>query len=129
MAILHLRPLIAAALLFSAGTAKAWTDAGLTPGVTRVRAVHLSEIVVAANAKLVSCGLSPAGAQAIGTVIRAADVNATRTSVNTLYLSFAQPVPQYTDGAMVADRARIRAVYISELRAAVDAAASWPCPP
>jgi hypothetical protein len=103
----------------------AFTDSTLTPGLTTIKRVHITELRDRIDAVRVAAGLAvytwtdptlSAGA----TIVRAQHVAALRTALAQAYTARSLTPPSYTDPALGAG-ATIRAVHIAELRAAVTA--------
>ena len=100
--------------------AGAWTDDPLTTA-TLIRAVHITELRDAINAKRAVCGKSafswtdPTLTPGV-TPIRKIHIDEMRTAVSQLYVN--NP-PTFTDPVLIAGTTPIRAIHIIELRNAV----------
>jgi hypothetical protein len=112
-------------------TPYAWTDPGLTAGQTPVKAIHITDLRSAINAKQTACSLPTTtwleAVTAGVTPIKKQHVDELRTAVNDLMTkvaaskSLTATLPTYTDPTLVVNKTPVRAAHIQELRAAVDA--------
>jgi hypothetical protein len=105
--------------------AGAFTDETLTPGVTAVRAAHLAELRTRIDAqrvrfKLQAFGWTDPSLSVGSTPIRSAHISELRRALADAYSAAGRPAPQYTD-ADITSGTLVRAVHITELRAAVRA--------
>jgi hypothetical protein len=102
-----------------------FTDSPLTPGVTVIRAVHLTELRNRIDAQRQRCGLalfswtdSPPTAGM--TLIKAVHISEMRTALNDAYTAcHISPLPTYTDSSIVVNSTVVKASHITELRNAV----------
>ncbi len=116
----------------AASSARAWSDDPLQPGKTPVRASHVAELRAHIDAKRRTCSLKPhtwTTAAAAGQPIGADAFNELRGAANQLLSDLGQPPATWTPPPALDANSTIRAVYLSELRAAVDRASGAPCPP
>jgi hypothetical protein len=103
----------------------AFTDSPLTPGVTTIRAVHLTELRNRIDAQRQRCGLSSfswtdSPVTSAVTLIRAVHINEMRTALNDAYTAcHISPLPTYTDNSIIANSTVVKASHITELRNAV----------
>jgi glucose/arabinose dehydrogenase len=103
----------------------AFTDETLTPGVTPVRAVHFAELRTRIDAQRVRFKLqafrwTDPSLSAGSTPIRTAHVLELRRALAEAYSAAGRALPQYTD-TDITSGSLVRAVHITELRAAVRA--------
>lgn len=102
-----------------------FTDTPLVPGVTPIRAIHITELRTRVNLVRAAKGLGAFSftdpTLTIGTtVVKAVHVIQLRTALAQAYLAAALPPPTYTNSdATLAGGSVVKAVDISELRAAV----------
>jgi hypothetical protein len=101
----------------------AFTDDPLTPAVTLVRAIHVTELRARIDAVLELYGL-PAftytnAAIAAGATVQAVDIAELRTALDAAYTAAGRGAPVYTDPALVTQSTTIKAVHVAELRSAV----------
>jgi len=104
-----------------------FTDDPLQPGVTRVKAVHITELRQRIDAVRVQQGLAAYGwtdtvILAGVTRIKAVHVAELRAAVAEVYTAAARAAPIYTDPVITAATTVARAVHLAEVRAAV---AAW----
>jgi hypothetical protein len=103
----------------------AFTDSPLTPGVTTIRAVHLTELRNRIDAQRQRCHLSgfswtDSPAMSGMTLIRAVHIREMRTALNDAYNACrVYPLPTYTDDPIIPNSTVVKASHITELRNAV----------
>ncbi len=103
----------------------ALTDETLTPGVTPVRAIHISELRTRIDAQRIRFNLQPFAWTdelliARSTPVRAVHILELRAALSGAYLAAKRTEPAYSD-ASLAPGVPVRAVHIAELRSAVRA--------
>lgn len=102
----------------------AFTDDGVSPGVTVIKAVHLTELRTRVNEVRARYGLAPYPfAQPVTagvTVVRTEQVTELRTALAQAYAAAGRTAPAYTDANLAVGNP-VRAVHLTELRAAVTA--------
>jgi hypothetical protein len=100
-----------------------FTDDPIVPGVTVVRAIHITEIRARIDALRGRYGLAPfaysePGVFVFGTVL-ATHLTEMRLALSQVYSAVGLPLPDYSDPTLVGDA--IKAVHINELRSFVSA--------
>jgi hypothetical protein len=101
-----------------------FTDSPLQAAVTRVKAVHLTELRAAVDALRAGYGL-PAAAWtdpspvAGVTVVKAAHLSEVRAALAAVYVAAGRTVPTWSPGALVGAQTVITAAQIAEVRAAI----------
>ena len=99
-----------------------FTDDPLQAQVTRVKAVHLTELRTAINTLRTRYGLStvtfPSGAIATGTVIKAAHLTELRSALEPVYTAAGLAVPTWSPVTITAGATVITAAQITGVRAA-----------
>lgn len=102
-----------------------FTDDPLQPQVTRVKAVHLTELRTAVNTLRTRFGLSavtfPSGAIASGTVIKASHLTELRSALEPVYTAAGIAVPAWSPVTITAGATVITAAQISAVRSATRA--------
>ena len=103
-----------------------FTDDPLRPGVTPVRAVHVTELRTRIDGLRRAAGLGPfAWTDPVltpgVTPVRLAHLRELRAALAQAYAAAGRPVPRWTDASPVAGTTPIRAVHLTELRTAVRA--------
>ncbi|HEX7705922.1 MAG TPA: hypothetical protein VF701_05625 [Thermoanaerobaculia bacterium] len=95
-----------------------FTDATITPGVTIVKAVHLTELQSAVNAMRAAAGLTAYafGAPSPGSVIQRTHIHELRTTLDAARAAIGLPQPVYTDSSLVAAATPVRRAHVAELR-------------
>ena len=106
------------------GSATAFTDHPLRPGVTPVRAVHLLELRARTDRVRAGLGLPAFGwtdpvLTPRATPVRRVHLAELRTALDQAYRASGRPPPRYTDPAVQAGATVIAAAHVMELRAAV----------
>ena len=106
-----------------------WTDPTLTPNVTSIREVHITQLRTEINNKRAAVALAAFSwtdpvITANSSMIRAVHITEMRTAIGQVYTAQGRAVPSWTDPVITATITNIRAVHIQELRNAVDAAPS-----
>jgi hypothetical protein len=97
-----------------------FTDDPLVPGVTMMRAVHVTELRTRVNMARTARSLPVivwTDPDLAATVVRAVHITELRLALDAVYVAAQVAAPVYTDPVLT--RAPIRAVHITELRAAV----------
>jgi hypothetical protein len=102
----------------------AFTDDPLTPGVTVIKAVHITELRSRIDDQRVRLGLSPfpwtdATLSPGTTLVRAVHVAELRTALIEAYNAAGRTPPTFTDPVLTSGVTVVRAVHIAELRSAV----------
>ncbi|MDT5293911.1 MAG: manganese oxidase, partial [Acidobacteriota bacterium] len=116
-------------------TAVTYTDAALTPGVTPLKAVHMTELRQTVNSVRRAAALPDAAwtdANLVGATVRGVHVQEMRDSLNQALAALHASVPAYTDPTLATGAAGtpIKAVHIEELRRyAASAMTSYVPPP
>lgn len=104
-------------------TSIAFTDDPLTPGTTKVKAAHITELRSAINALRAANGLSAFSftdpSLAGGALIKAVHITELRTALDAVYTQRSRAVPTYSDPTITANVDAIEALHVSELRMAV----------
>jgi uncharacterized repeat protein (TIGR03803 family) len=98
-----------------------FTDPTLTPGTTSIKAAHVMELrsrIDNMRASRAMAAFSWGAALTPGTAILAQHIVAVRTALGEVYSHAGRTAPSYTDPAL-ATGASIKAIHITELRAAV----------
>jgi hypothetical protein len=101
-----------------------FTDNPLQAGVTRVQAVHLTELRAAVDALRAGYGL-PAAAWtdpspvAGVTVVKAAHLTEVRAALAAVYVAASRTVPTWSSGTPVGGQTVITATQVAEVRAAI----------
>ena len=100
-----------------------FTDNPLSPQVTPVKAVHITELRNAINtlrsqASLAAFTFTDPTLTAGTTPVKAVHITELRTALNAVYDALARPRPTYADPTLVAG-ATVKAVHVSDLRNAV----------
>lgn len=97
-------------------------DDPIVPGITVVRAVHITELRQRVDALRITRGLRPFPWTDVplSPVVRSVHVTELRTALSQAYAAAGSPSPPFTDPALGAGSV-IRAVHINELRHAVQA--------
>ncbi len=96
-----------------------FTDDSLVAGVTKVRAVHFSEMRQAVDAVRKSAGLAAAtwtNSNLAGILLKVVHVQEMRNSLNPALAALGFPTPSYTDSTLTIGVTRIRKVHLDELR-------------
>ena len=109
---------------FGAGWPRTFTDHPIVPGVTRVRAVHFTELQDRIDGVREAAGLPPmpwAYPARPGMSIRVLHLLELRWALEVVYIRTGRPAPQWTDPSPAPGRTPIRAAHLMELRAAVQA--------
>jgi hypothetical protein len=100
-----------------------FTDDPPVAMVTRIKAVHLTELRQAVNALRAVAALSPATftdpAVSNATTIKAPHFQELRTALNQARVPLGLSSVTFTDATLVADTTKVRAVHVQELRNAV----------
>jgi hypothetical protein len=101
-----------------------FTDDPLTPGVTPIKAVHVSELRSLIDQQRVRFGLSPfawtdATLAAGTTPVRAVHVAELRTALTEAYTAAGRTAPAFSDPVLTTGVTPVRAVHISEIRTAL----------
>jgi hypothetical protein len=99
-----------------------FTDPDLVAGSTRLKSAHLTELLTAVNAVRTLAGLGTtafATPATVSSVSTAAHVTTLRAAINGARTTLGIGTTAYTDSSLVAGSTPIRAVHITELRAAV----------
>jgi len=101
-----------------------FTDDPLTPGVSIVRALHVSELRVRVNALRTRFGLAAASFTdptiTVGTtIIKASHIQELRDALVEVYQHVSVTPPTFTDPSLGPATTAVRVVHFSELRAAV----------
>ena len=115
-----------AILVIPVGAQDGWTDDPLVPGLTRIKAVHFTELRARINDSLSGCGgtafsfTDPTLTVQV-TPVRVLHLTELRAALDAAYAACGRPRPTYSDQALQAGATTIRAVHIAELRAAVAA--------
>jgi RHS repeat-associated protein len=102
-----------------------FTDDPLAPGVTPIKAVHITELRDAINQLRTRAGLSAAtwtDSQLAGTIIKAAHITELRAKLDEARLALGLSNAAYTDPSLGAGSTPIKAVHITELRDRVKSA-------
>lgn len=102
-------------------TTMAFTDDPLIAGVTPIRATHLQQLRIGANALRwfgIAADVTAVTPVPVGGAIRASDLTALRDELNTLRLGLGLPAFAFTDPTLTS-ATRIKAVHVDELRRAV----------
>jgi hypothetical protein len=96
-----------------------FVDDPIVPGVTVVRATHITELRALIDQKR-AAGRLPAFAWTDSSplVMSAVHVLEMRAALAAVYAAAGQPAPTYTDATLIAGATVIRAVHINELRTA-----------
>lgn len=105
------------------GPALRFTDDPITAGTTTVKALHITEMRTRIDSLRSQAGLgaftySDSALTAGTTMIRAQHIVDLRTALEAVYTQLGLTLPTYTDSTLDAS-ARIKAVHITELRAAI----------
>jgi hypothetical protein len=103
-----------------------FTDPALTAGSTPVRAVHVTELrthvgTLRTRNALGAFAFTDAGLGA-GTTVKAAHVVELRTALAAVYTAMGLTPPVYTDATLTAGETAIKAIHLTQLRNAVNAA-------
>ena len=101
-----------------------FTDDPLIPGVTQVKALHISELRTRIDGVRVKCGLPPypwSTNPIPAVVIQAAHITELRGAVSAAHTACGGPAPTFFDPVLVPRGTPIKAVHITELRNAVAA--------
>ena len=101
-----------------------FTDDLIVPGVTRVRAVHFTELRARINAVRIAAGLGQFGwtdrvLSAGATRVRLVHLLELRSALAAAYAAAGRSAPRWSDASPTAGRTPIRAAHLMELRAAV----------
>jgi hypothetical protein len=99
-----------------------FTDPVLLSAATPVRAVHITELrarIDSVRAGLGLPGFSWTDSSLPGVAVKGTHIIEMRTALNQAYAAAGAPAPTYTDASLASGVTAIRAVHISELRAAV----------
>ncbi len=101
-----------------------FTDEGIRPGVTPVRAIHFMELRARIDLLRGAAGLgrqrwTDPVLQAGVTPVRLVHLTELRSALEAAYTAAGRPVPRWTDPAPVRGRTPVRAVHLTELRNAV----------
>jgi hypothetical protein len=105
-----------------ASVAQTFTDDPLVPGITSVRAVHITELRTRINALRAANGMASfvfTDPNLTGTAMRAVHVTELRTALGQVYSQLAMTAPTFADSAIAPGVTAFRAIHINELRAAV----------
>lgn len=100
-------------------TSIVFTDT-LTPGVTGIRSVHLTEIQTAVSAVKVLAGQGTftfSQAPTVGSLIRASQVTEARSALNSARTALGLPALAFTDPGITVGTSIAKAVHATELRA------------
>jgi hypothetical protein len=100
----------------------AFTDDVLTAGVNLIRAVHITELRQRIDALRQRVGLLPftwTDPVLSGVFMKTVHILELRAALGVVYSAAGRTLPAYTDPALVAGETVIKAIHISELRAAV----------
>lgn len=108
-------------------TAFSYTDPSLTPGISKIRAIHINELrsniaTLRANLNLTAFSFTDPTLTPGAAAVRAVHISELRSALDAVYTACRQTAPVYTDPALTPGISTVRAVHINELRAKVNAA-------
>jgi hypothetical protein len=113
-------------------TAVTYTDATLTPGVTPLKAIHMTELRETVNSVRRAAALPDASwtdASLAGATVRGVHLQELRDSLSPALTALHAPVPTFTDPTLTAGGTPIKAVHIEELRRYTASATTSYVPP
>jgi hypothetical protein len=102
-----------------------FTDDPLVPGVTVIKAVHITELRTAVNQARARAGLAAANwaeAVAAGVLVKAAHIVELRARLDEARAALGLPAASYTDPTLTVGVTTVKAVHIQELRQRVSEA-------
>jgi hypothetical protein len=106
-----------------AAAARSFTDDPVGAGVTRIKAVHVTELRGAVNALRATAGLTASAftdpVLSSSVRVKAIHVQELRTALTAARGALGLPAAGYTDPSLTPGSSRVRAVHVQELRSAV----------
>jgi subtilase family protein len=105
-----------------ASVVRIFTDNPLVPGITLVKAVHITELRTRINLVRAGCGLGAftfTNVSLAGVVIQAIHITEMRTALNAAYAACGVAAPTYTDPTLTAGSTVVKETHITQLRNAV----------